>query len=112
MVITAQQTTFLPGQENTVSVILTRIFSGSILAMRQKPLLTGGALKDKATALGIDLMETRNKGRFQKQPEDLQREIREHERSIREGRLWIIAVVSAAASVLSSVSAFIAVLSS
>ena len=93
------------------------------------PLVTGVALREKAQSLGIDLLDHR--GRITREVEfttkdgiklpqdypaktgaELQQEIREHERSIREGRLWIVAVLSAVASIISAIAAMIAVLSS
>jgi len=40
---------------------------------------------------------------------ELQRRVQEAERSLRESRLWILAIISAIASVLSAVAAIIAV---
>ena len=77
-----------------------------------KKLPQGEALRDLAESLGIPTFEFeggRASRKFPVEDAELQRRIMEYRRSRRESRLWIIAVVSAAASVLSAAAAFIAV---
>ena len=81
--------------------------------MKKKPLPTGDALKKKAQEYGIPLL-TRVGLNTQQQAvrsdDELQHDIREHERSVRDSKTWIIALTSAIAAVLSAIAALIAVL--
>ena len=62
-----------------------------------------------ATTLGVSLRKVYDRdGRLL--DEELNSRILEHERSRREQRLWIVALVSAAASLISAVAAWTAVL--
>lgn len=77
-------------------------------------LLTGEALESRARELGVDVEgDPRTHSSSGRSPRasnyDLQRRVLEAERGIRESRLWILAVVSAIASVLSAAAAMIAV---
>lgn len=80
-----------------------------------KKLLTGKTLEVKAQQLGIDIqgdyITQSVSGRYRRVPDsELQRRIIEVERSIRENRLWWIAVISTIASVISAATAIVAVL--
>lgn len=71
-------------------------------------------LVKRARALGVDVTgEPRTQsssGSAPRAPDyELQRQVIDAERRIRESRLWILAVVSAVASVLSAIAAFVAV---
>ena len=77
-------------------------------------LLTGAALESRARELGVDIKgDPRTHSSSGRAPRasayELQRRVSEAERGIRESRLWILAVISAIASVLSAVAAMIAV---
>ena len=77
-------------------------------------LLTGAALESRARELGVDIegdpRTHSSSGRAPRASDcELQRRVLEAERGIRESRLWILAVISAIASVLSAVAAMIAV---
>lgn len=77
-------------------------------------LLTGEALETRARELGVDIegdpRTHSSSGRAPRASDyELQRRVLEAERGIRESRLWILAVVSAIASVLSAAAAMIAV---
>ena len=77
-------------------------------------LLTGEALESRARALGVDIEgEPRTHSSSGRAPRasdyELQRRILEAEQGIRESRLWILAVISAIAAVLSAAAAMIAV---
>jgi hypothetical protein len=77
-------------------------------------LLQGEELEKRARALGVDVEgDTRTQsssGRAPRAPDhELQRRLSEAERSIRESKLWLLAVISAIASVLSAAAAIIAV---
>ncbi|USN87785.1 MAG: hypothetical protein H6779_05315 [Candidatus Nomurabacteria bacterium] len=77
-------------------------------------LLKGKELLDRADELGIDTkgdyIYQSSMGRRDADEYELQRRVIEAERSIRESKLWIIAVVSAAASVVSAATALVAIL--
>ncbi len=80
-----------------------------------KRALQGEALEARARELGVDIEgEPRTQsssGRSPRAPDyELQRRVLEAERAGRESKLWILAVVSAVASVLSAAAALIAVL--
>jgi hypothetical protein len=80
-----------------------------------KKLLQGKDLEKRCNELGIECsgLEIRQKdsGENSKVYEfELQKKVIEVERSIREHRLWIIALVSAIASVVSAIVALVAVL--
>lgn len=85
--------------------------------MKKKKLLTGEELNKRAKALGINLEDIRAPQINEKAFEVLlQLQVQKAERSLRESRLWIVAVVSAiiavisaVASVLSAAAAIIAV---
>ena len=77
-------------------------------------LLTGAALESRARELGVDIegdpRTHSSSGRAPRASDyELQRRVLEAERGIRESRLWILAVISAIASVLSAAAAMIAV---
>ena len=85
--------------------------------MTRKPLPTGEALQLRADELGVNKLgpvEMINSAQFLQPVDDheLQRRVIEAERALRESKLWIVALVSAVASVLSAVVAIIAVASS
>ena len=77
-----------------------------------KKILQGEQLIERAKQLGVDLQGERiyqsSSGRAKVDDYELQRRIIEADRSIRESRLWIVAVISAAASVISALTALIA----
>jgi hypothetical protein len=79
-----------------------------------KKLLTGQDLEKRCLVLGIDtkgtLPHTGQRGENKATDADLQRRLIEAERANRESKLWWFALVSALASVLSAVAAFVAVL--
>ena len=77
-------------------------------------MLQGEALEAKARELGIDIEgDARTHSSSGRAPRaadyELQRRVHEAERSRRESRLWLLALVSALASVLSAIAAIIAV---
>ena len=77
-------------------------------------LLEGEQLVKRAKQLGVDiqgeLIYQSSSGRKQVASDyELQRRVIEAERSIRESRLWLIALISAIASVVSAIVALIAV---
>jgi hypothetical protein len=77
-------------------------------------LLEGNQLEQRARELGVDITgELRTQSSSGRAPRasdfELQQRISEAERGIRESRLWILAVISAIASVLSAIAALIAV---
>lgn len=77
-------------------------------------LLTGAALENRARELGVDVEgEPRTQSSSGRAPRasdyELQRRLMEAERGIRESRLWILAVISAIASVRSAAAALTAV---
>ncbi len=79
-----------------------------------KKILHGEELLNRAKELGVDIEgEPRTKSTSGNAPKasdyELQRRVIEAERSIRENRLWIIAVISAVASVVSAIIAWVAV---
>jgi hypothetical protein len=78
-------------------------------------ILAGEELEQRCHALGVDIQgPTRTQSSSGTSPRasdyELQRRLIEAERSIRESRLWLVALVSAVASVVSAVTAFFAVL--
>jgi len=77
-------------------------------------LLAGDELKQRASELGIstegDPIFQSSMGRAPAPEHELQRRVIEAERAIREHRLWIVALVSAFASVVSAATAIIVVL--
>ena len=78
-------------------------------------LLQGEELEKRAIELGVDIQgPPRTQSASGRSPRaddnELQRRVLDAERSIREQRLWLIAVISAIASVLSAVTALVAVL--
>lgn len=77
-------------------------------------LMMGEALENRARELGVDVEgEPRTQSSSGRAPRasdyELQRRVLEAERGIRESRLWILALVSAIASVLSATAAMLAV---
>jgi hypothetical protein len=77
-------------------------------------LLEGDRLEQRARELGIDIMgEPRTQSSSGRAPRaadyELQRRIIDAERGVRESRLWILAVISAVASLASAIAALIAV---
>ncbi len=80
-------------------------------------LLTGDALEQRCRELGIDTLgdtqstkEIHGQIRLRATDEQLQRRLLEFERSVRESRMWMLALVSSLASLCSAVVAVIAVL--
>jgi hypothetical protein len=78
-------------------------------------LLGSKQIEERARELGVDvsgeLRTQSSSGRSPRAPDfELQRRVIEAERSIRESRLWILAVISAVASVLSAIVALVAVM--
>ena len=82
---------------------------------KMSKLLSGGDLEKRCQELGIDITDdpaavsTRG-SRSRASDAELQRRLIEAERSLREHRLWILAFVSAIASVVSAIVAFFAVM--
>ncbi len=79
-----------------------------------KKLLQGDELEARAKELGVDIKGppiTQSASGTQRRASDseLQRRVTEAERGIRESRLWWLAVISAVASVISAITALIAV---
>jgi hypothetical protein len=79
-----------------------------------KKILEGDALEQRARQLGVDIQGepiTQSSAGRQRRASDyeLQRRVMEAERSIRESKLWILAIISAIASVLSAAAALLAV---
>ena len=77
-------------------------------------LLQGDALEARACELGVSIEgDPRSQSTSGAAPRtsdhELQRRVLEAERHIRENRLWIIAVISALASLVSAVAAWVAV---
>jgi hypothetical protein len=82
-----------------------------------KKILEGEALEQRARELGADIQGgpiTQSISGRHKRADDfeLQKRVLEAERSIRESKLWLIALVSAIASVVSALTALIAVFNS
>ena len=76
---------------------------------RRTKLLTGHDLTRRAEALGISLSGLGTPyGGYDEA--ELQRRVIEAERALRDGRMWIVAVISACASVASALAALVAVL--
>jgi len=78
-------------------------------------LLQGDELERRAVELGIDIqgdaVTQSSSGRHRRADDaELQRRVLEAERSIRESRLWILALTSAIASIVSAAAALVAVL--
>jgi hypothetical protein len=74
-------------------------------------LLEGDELEKRARELGVDIggdaRTQSSSGRASRAPDfELQRRVIEAERRSRESRLWILAVISAVASVVSALTAF------
>ena len=76
-----------------------------------KKLLQGQELKQRAIELGVSTHELSDSRGIESEPE-LQRRVLEAERSVRENKLWLIAVISAIASLFSAIAAWLAVWSS
>ena len=77
--------------------------------------LQGDELERRARELGVDIEGERqvqsSSGRAPRAPDyELQRRVSEAERSRRESKLWLLAVISAIASVLSAAAALVAAL--
>lgn len=79
-----------------------------------KKLLRGKDLFDKAIELGVDTsgdyIYKSSMGRHDADEYELQRRVIEAERSIRESKLWIVALVSAISSVISAITTLVAIL--
>lgn len=76
-------------------------------------LLQGDDLEKRARKLGVDVVgdarTQSSSGRAPRAPDyDLQRWVSEAERSARDSRLWVLALISAVASVLSAAAAIVA----
>ncbi|MBI5025564.1 MAG: hypothetical protein HZC12_02315 [Nitrospirae bacterium] len=81
-----------------------------------KKILEGDELEQRARELGVDiqgeLITQSSVGRHERASDyELQKRVIEAERSIRESRLWKLALISAIASVISAAAALLAVLS-
>jgi hypothetical protein len=81
-----------------------------------KKILKGEALEQRARQLGVDIQgdlitQSSSGRRMRASDYELQRRVIEAERSIRESRLWRLALISAIASVASAMAALLAVLS-
>ncbi len=81
-----------------------------------KKILEGNELEQRARELGVDIqgdpITQSASGRHKRASDyELQRRVIEAERSIRESRLWKLALISAIASVASAAAALLAVLS-
>jgi len=79
-----------------------------------KKILEGEALEQHACELGVDIQGgpiTQSISGRHKRADDheLQKRVIEAERSIRESKLWMIALISAIASVVSALTALLAV---
>lgn len=77
-------------------------------------LLEGKQLENRARQLGVDIRGERitqsSAGQIQRADDyELQRRVMEAERVSRESRLWVLAVISAFASVFSALAAWFAV---
>lgn len=75
----------------------------------KRKILKGDNLYHRAEELGVSLIELGYADGTESEPE-LQRRVLEAERALRENRLWIIALISAIASVISALAAWFAVL--
>jgi hypothetical protein len=78
-------------------------------------LLQGAELERRAQELGVategDAITQSASGRRRRADDtELQRRVLDAERSVRESRLWLLALLSAIASVVSAIAAWIAVL--
>jgi len=78
-------------------------------------LLQGDDLERRAQELGVDIqgdsITQSSSGRHRRADDaELQRRVLDAERSLRESRLWLLALLSAIASVVSAIAAWIAVL--
>lgn len=78
-------------------------------------LLTGTELEQRCKELGVDITgEPRSQSVSGSRPKasdaELQRRLIDAERSVREHKLWVVAFVSAIASVLSAIAAWFAVM--
>jgi hypothetical protein len=78
-------------------------------------LLQGDDLERRAQELGVDIQgdaitQSSSGRRPRADDAELQRRVMDAERSVRESRLWIVAFVSAIASVISAIAAWIAVM--
>ena len=85
--------------------------------VKMKKLLQGDDLEKRAKELGVVLMgedmPTTSMVGVPMRADDaeLQRRVQEAERSIRESRLWLLALLSAISSIISAAAAWLAVLS-
>ena len=79
-----------------------------------KKLLEGDALEQRAKELGVDIqggpITQSVSGRHRRADDaELQRRVMEAERALRESRLWLLAFISAIASVISAAAALVAI---
>ncbi|MDZ4178401.1 MAG: hypothetical protein U1E29_04090 [Coriobacteriia bacterium] len=72
-------------------------------------MLQGTDLTNRARELGVSLNYLVNPESGVTNEAELQRRVLEAERSARESRLWVVALVSAVASVISAAAAWVAV---
>ena len=77
--------------------------------MMHTKLLQGKALISRAQKLGVSMAELYDTQGVLSEPE-LQRRVTEAERSLRESRLWVIAIIAAVASAISAIAAWAAVI--
>ena len=78
-------------------------------------LLQGDELERRAKEFGVDIqgdaiLQSTSSRHARADDAELQRRVLEAERGIRESRLWVFAVLSAIASVISAVAAWVAAL--
>jgi hypothetical protein len=81
-----------------------------------KRLLDGDALMQRAAELGVNIesgeminVAGRGMAPIQAHEHEIQRRVLEAERHLRDSRLWIVALVSAVASVVSAIAAWVAI---
>ena len=84
-------------------------------AHMSKRLLTGQELEQRARELGVDIQGSPRTGsssgaRPRAEDNELQQRVMEAERANRESRLWLLALISALASVISALAAWAAIL--
>jgi hypothetical protein len=80
-----------------------------------KRLLQGQELEQRARELGVDIQGSPRTGsssgaRPRAEDHELQQRVMEAERANRESRLWLLALISALASVISALAAWAAIL--
>ncbi len=99
-------------KKNTEKLVLSNRLSLDQKGKKMKKILKGNALEKYAIKLGIDIEDnsiTQSVSGRNKRASDseLQKRVFEAERSIRENRLWLVALISSIASVISAASTVI-----